>query len=529
MTSCFNCPTKRELLSLRAKVKNFEEGHTFSVLSEENGKLKEKLEVEKARNLKKAKEIKELKKKISDLNNTNHSQEWELRVTKRELDKYSNAAHNLVEANNKIAELEAKVQKLTAQVNMDFTTSSIPSSKCIKRSKITNCREKTGKKQGGQPGHKGNARKQLKANMPSIYLPAPDEVIENPDNFIKVDEKRRKSVDLHIHVSVTEYVSEVYQNKITGEKTYREFPNHMSNEINYGSGIKALCILLNNYANVPLRKTAQLLSDITGGDIEISIATINSLAKNFSKNTEEFRKKLFSDLVQSPYLHNDATVLRVNGKQQYAYITSNGKQVLYQLREHKGYEGLKGTPIEFYLGTIISDHDKTYFHYGTAHQKCLAHELRYLKGSIENEPDLTWNKKMHELLQNVIHQFKQGEIYQKQIYEILDKFNDIIELAEKEYEGKEAQLKYYDKGFNTYKRLSEYRENVFYFLDHPDIPYTNSEAERRARRSKSKMNVIGGFRSSDSTEYYLDFMDFIETKRDEDINLYEEMKAVFDK
>ena len=52
---------------------------------------------------------------------------------------------------------------------------------------------------------------------------------------------------------------------------------------------------------------------------------------------------------------------------------------------------------------MIHDHEKTFYKYGSAHQECLAHVLRYLKGSIENEPERTWNKDMHSLLQEMVH------------------------------------------------------------------------------------------------------------------------------
>lgn len=59
-----------------------------------------------------------------------------------------------------LEELKGLNQKLTAQVNRDFENSSIPSSlQGPGRKKITNSREKTGRKPGGQPGHKGARRK----------------------------------------------------------------------------------------------------------------------------------------------------------------------------------------------------------------------------------------------------------------------------------------------------------------------------------------------------------------------------------
>ena len=40
----------------------------------------------------------------------------------------------------------------------------------------------------------------------------------------------------------------------------------------------------------------------------------------------------------------------------------------------------------------------SFYHYGADHQECLAHVLRYLQDAVENEPDLTWHKKMKEFL-----------------------------------------------------------------------------------------------------------------------------------
>jgi len=55
---------------------------------------------------------------------------------------------------------KAKVQKLKAQINRDYEKSGIPSSMSVNKKKITNNREKTGGKPGGQPGHPGHPRRQ---------------------------------------------------------------------------------------------------------------------------------------------------------------------------------------------------------------------------------------------------------------------------------------------------------------------------------------------------------------------------------
>ena len=107
-------------------------------------------------------------------------------------------------------------------------------------------------------------------------------------------------------------------------------------------------------------------------------------------------------------MHNDFTTIRVNGAQYFANVSSNGRDVLYLFRENKGDKGLKGTPVEDYLFTLIHDHDVIYFKYGSAHQKCIVHEQRYVKGSEDNEQELKWNKLMDEHLKWIILDITDG-------------------------------------------------------------------------------------------------------------------------
>ena len=73
-----------------------------------------------------------------------------------------------------------KNQKLTAQLNHDYENSSVPSSMTVKKKKISNSREKTGRKQGAQMGHEGHGRKRH-APTKTVILPAPEEALNNPD------------------------------------------------------------------------------------------------------------------------------------------------------------------------------------------------------------------------------------------------------------------------------------------------------------------------------------------------------------
>ena len=91
-------------------------------------------------------------------------------------DKWKEQQTALYAALTEVEELKELNQKLTAQVNMDFENFSLPSSlQGPKRKRIPNSREKTGRKPGGQPGHKGHCRKK--------HIPTETHEIPAPENM----------------------------------------------------------------------------------------------------------------------------------------------------------------------------------------------------------------------------------------------------------------------------------------------------------------------------------------------------------
>src|SRR5699024_11531356 len=116
--------------------------------------------------------------------------------------------------------------------------------------------------------------------------------------------------------------------------------------------------------------------------------------------------------------------------------TPDGK-ALYFARDRKGHEGVKGTVTEDYQGILVHDHECTFYQYGTGHQECLAHVLRYLKDSIQNEQDRTWNSEMRTLIQEMIH-YRSGLLSEDEpdaetTAGFEERYREILRKAEEEY------------------------------------------------------------------------------------------------
>ena len=432
------------------------------------------------------------------------------------------------------AELEeekGKNQKLIAQISKDFENSSLPSSaQSIRKKKIPNNREATGRKPGGQPGHPGHGRKKQTPTRIVLLQPS-QEILDDPD-FRKTNKTLTKQlVNVEVCLNVIEYQADTYRNSRTGELYHAQFPDGVVDEVNYGSSVKAFLFLLNNDCCVSIDKCRDFLKNLTGGKLDISKGMISKLSQEFSEKSEPLRKSAASELFLYPVMHTDCTNARVNGQNAYVFVcAAPDGPALYYAREVKGHAGVAGTLIEDYQGILIHDHEKTFYRYGTAHQECLAHVLRYLKGSMENEPERTWNKDMHSLLQEMIHYVNGLESGAGRDPEKLPEYetrdDQILEKALAEYADVPCS-DYYRDGFNLATRLKGYRDSHLLFLHDSRVPATNNLAERLLRNIKRKQNQAVSLRSNKSLEFLCDSMSVLFLMRQEDGNLYEKVSAVF--
>jgi hypothetical protein len=436
------------------------------------------------------------------------------------------------ELETELEDEKGKNLKLSAQLNRDYENSSIPSSKGTSHKKISNSREKTNRRPGGQPGHKGYCRKKQVPTAEPVLLPPPQEVLEDPD-FKKTSKTIIKQlVNIRLMLEVTEYRADVYYNSKTGERIHADFPEGVVDDVNYGGSVRAFLFLLNNDCCTSIDKSRKFLSDLTDGKLNISKGMINRLSRTFAQKTESERKKLFADMLLSPVMHTDCTNAKVNGKSAYVFVCATPDGLThYFAREKKGHEGVKGTVAEDYQGILVHDHETTFYSYGSDHQECLAHILRYLKDSIDNEPNRTWNKEMRSLVQEMIHYRKslpgEAEPDENRVSDFEVRYMNILRKAKEEYDYIPPN-EYYKEGYNLYLRMEKYMSNHLLFLHDHRVPATNNEAERLLRSYKRKQQQAVSFRSQDSIDYLCQCMSvLVRMRQTEEENIFHRVSEIF--
>lgn len=444
-------------------------------------------------------------------------------------DEQRDKKHELYELKTALYEAEQKIAALTARINKDHTNSSKPSSQSPDHKTIPNGREKSGKKPGGQKGHIHQERKHMEPTE-VIAIPAPSIYREDP-NFKETGNTIRKQlVKLHVGVEVVEYHTPEFRNRTTGQRVHAAFPEGIKDEVTYDGTVKAFAYLLNNECYVSIGKTQNFIKEVTGGNLALSAGLICNLSKQFSEQTKEERDEIFLKLFSAPVMHADFTFGRMNGSQTSVMICAAGDTVLYQGRSKKGDEGVAGSPLEFYDGILISDHEAALIKHGSQNQECMAHIKRYLINSIENEKGLTWNTMMKEWIKDAVIYWNEihdgGEEEPERAAGLLQRYDEIIAKAKEEYEY-EPPSEYYKDGYNLYKRMEEEKERYTLFLQDPAVEPDNNLAERCARKFKRKAAQVMCFRSQDGVDRFCDGLSVIQSIKAAGKNIYEAVTERF--
>ena len=364
-----------------------------------------------------------------------------------------------------------------------------------------------------------------------ISIPAPEEYLED-DNFKPTGRMIRKQVvGFRIVPVVTEYVTPEFRDQTTGQRVHAAFPKGVTDDVNYDGTVKAIAYMVTNELYTSIEKTKEFLSEISHGILDVSTGFICSLSKKFAALTKNERNEIFLQLSTAPILHSDFTFGRMNGKQTAVAITATDTAVMYQGRTKKGDEGVKGTPLEYYDGTVVSDHESAIKKHGSRKQECLSHIRRYAKGVIENEPERTWAGLLTKWITDSIDYWNnvndEIEKYdKKKADKYIDELKNIIEIAKEEYVYV-PPTKYNREGYNTYRRMEEDFDEYVLFLRDPSVPPTNNLAERCARKFKRKAAQVMSFRSQAGVNYFCDGLTVMESLRSNRANVFDALTERF--
>jgi len=238
---------------------------------------------------------------------------------------------------SRIEKLEARIKELEDQLSTNSKNSGKPpSSDGYKKPSPKSLRQKTGRKAGGQKGHKGHNLK--KATHP-------DQTILHQVKFCvqchkdltaqkSTHTKTRQVYDIPpLRMQVTEHQIESKRCSC-GCTTTSLFPNDVTHYIQYGANIKTLLTYLQDYQLLPYQRTAQLVDDLF--EHQISQGTLYNIRQYVFEQLEEFELNLEQFLCAAVLAGFDETGLRVIAQLHWLHSCSTDKSVHYKVHKKRG-------------------------------------------------------------------------------------------------------------------------------------------------------------------------------------------------
>ncbi len=402
---------------------------------------------------------------------------------------------------DKLNGLEQKIKDLEKQISKDSHNSNKPPSSDNPFKKTKSLRKKTGKKPGGQKGHKGTNLKQVTH---------PDEVSDiTPKGLCscKKDLKDAKVIDcvkrqlfdlLLPQLFITEYKGEILQCEC-GRIYYPDFPSCLVKEAQYGPNIKSLVVYLKQYGFISYDRMAELFSDIF--NISISQGTFVNIINECSKKIKPCVEKIREELKNSSVLHCDESGVRIEGSLHWVHSAGTKNLTYYYPHKNRGFKAMEAIGLlPFFKSTLIHDHWGSYFRYEQClHGLCNTHHLREL--TFFEEKGEKWAKRIKRCLIDAYKE-KQENIFlgEKQINKYKRRLRRLINegfrfhpkhVKKNRTRGRPKQSKEY----NLLSRLKERLNDVLRFIIDPNVPFDNNQAERDIRMLKIQQKVSGSFRS----------------------------------
>ncbi len=297
------------------------------------------------------------------------------------------------------------------------------------------------------------------------------------------------------------------------------FPASLPGPLQYGSGLQAFIIHLLVAHMLSLRRTVGLVKAISG--LRLSEATCLGYIRRLQQALQAWETAAGAHLLAAPALHADETGLRVERKNHWLHILTDGTLTLKFLHRQRGKAAIEAAGlIPRFRGTLVHDCLAAYLSYEKCrHQLCGAHLLRELTFVIDSN-NYRWARLLKALLQEACRQVNrsQDKVLSAAACEALrERYRTILTQAAEELpaiparrKGQRGRIAKSD-AHNLHERLVQHEASVLRFLHDPDVSFTNNAGERGLRMAKVKVKVSGCFRTKTYGEAYARISSYLQS------------------
>ena len=420
--------------------------------------------------------------------------------------------------------LQRRNAELETMVAKDSHNSSRPPSTDPPWAKRTrSLRRPSGRRPGGQRGHHGETlRLSERSNRVVEHRPRECRSCLAPlDSAQVVGHRRQQVVEVvPARLQVTEHRLALLRCRACGKTTRGEFAGSVRSGVQYGAGVKARVLYLQQYQLLPYARTTEAMRELFG--CTLSTGTVANIVRECSEALMETELKIKRGLRRSALIHADETGLRVEGRLHFVHVTSNQRLTHYTAAAGRGKTAMEEAGVlPRYRGTCVHDGWPAYsFYTQCRHALCGAHLLRELTFFADlSEETGAWAAPLKELLLEMKAEAERAgaeggrRVADDKLAELTSTYDRLIA------EGLEAEPPprvpepVRRQARNLLLRMERRKGEVLLFLTDPRVPFDNNQAERDLRMVKLQQKTSGCFRSEEGARRFCRIRSYLLTMR----------------
>jgi transposase len=430
-------------------------------------------------------------------------------------------------------ELISLVSTLINKLGLNSSNSSNPPSSDPNREKKP--RGKSNKPRGGQKGHPGSTLEPVDEPDEIKFILIDKRTLPSGETYTSGGYTARQKVEIKISRITIEYRAEKLIDS-AGNIYEAEFPEGLTQPIQYGSSVKANSVYSSAYQLIPYKRLSEQFED--SYNFPISEGTIHNFNVYAAAllNKLGFEKVAKQELINALIGHADETGINLSGKKIWLHNFSNEKWTWHEPHIKRGSEAMDDIGIiPLFTGIMCHDHWCPYLKYTSRHSFCNAHHVRELTYAYDKD-NQKWAEKMEDFLLKLndeVDATKNNVLSKAKIKSRKETYRQILLDGDKECPGVEPppgtkRKPKQTKSRNLLERLRNYEKETLLFMENPLVPFTNNLGERDLRMSKVQQKISGCFRSMKGAKIYCIIRSYLSTCKKNDVSPYEALVLLFD-
>src|SRR5215469_3935566 len=262
-----------------------------------------------------------------------------------------------------VAALTTQLQELEARLAKDSHNSGKPPSSDGLARKTKSLRKRSGKKPGGQLGHRGETLR---------LVAVPDLVVEHRPQVcltcqaplsgaapVVLRERRQVHKVPPLRLRVTEHQALHVQCPACRAVSIGTFPAEAPSRAQYGARLRALVVYLVEQQLIPYDRVRALLAEVFGASL--SLGTLVRWVQQAAQTLKPVEAHVKQALSRAPVLHSDETGVRQAGLLAWAHVASTARLTHYAVHAKRGREATEAIGIlPGYSGVNVHDGWKPY-------------------------------------------------------------------------------------------------------------------------------------------------------------------------